>query len=263
MYKTLMLSVSLLLLTACAQQVQNDAQSYLATEDNREAMLVKSGNAEQLIVLYQTQLKENENLDTRIKLAKVYLNESDAESALFALSDIPDNERSADVLKIQAKSHYMLGEYQLAMNTTERAINLTQKEGELYNLLGAIYVELGDFNQAENAFNQARRYFYDDKKVKNNLASIYILQGNYDKAVNMLALLYSESPNDPTVYSNLIIALVKNGQKEQAAEMIKQHFDIEEPEQIILAIESSTQQMPLGDALESLREQDNEKSNAA
>ncbi|MCF1437573.1 MAG: tetratricopeptide repeat protein, partial [Shewanella sp.] len=234
MYKQISSLLLVAALTGCASA---PALDYQATDANREAMLKDSGNHRQLIALYQQQLLAHEDDAVRVKLAAEHLELSDAESALFVITDVKALHSNVAALKVQAKALYQQGQFAQAQQSVQQALTLTPQDGELHSLSGILFAEQGQYDAALNALIQARRYFFDEVKVKNNLASVYMLKGDYPKALTLLAPLYERMPKDSTLRANLIVALVKSGHHAQAAKLIEQHYEFGSSKAVIAAIE--------------------------
>ncbi|NQZ92100.1 MAG: tetratricopeptide repeat protein [Moritella sp.] len=208
MYKNYLL-LALLLLSGC----QN---TQLQLFENKERILAKTNNYQQLVPLYKQQLISKENDEIRLKLADSYLKSGDPESALFTLQPLTDTVKSnaqgheyVQVLVLQAYAQYQLGVLDAALNSALAANNIQANDPEIENLLGIIYVSQHDYIEARHFFNLARRHFYDDIKIKNNLAVLDIIEGKYEQSIKRLLLLQKNGIADKQVTANLLLAMAK------------------------------------------------------
>ena len=203
--KNIMAGIMLLSLAGCV------TQSSIDTEIAKETILVNTKNHAELIVFYKNQLKQKENQQVREKLAQVYLDSSDPESALFTIASLNNDSRSIHSFLIEANAQLESGMVEDALETANKTYLLDDNNAEIENLLGVIYAAKRDLPQARHYFNLARKHLYSDMKIKNNLAVLDILEGKYDKANARLLHLYLNDKNDALVQSNLMLAMAKSG----------------------------------------------------
>ncbi len=211
------LLLTVLIVTGCTT-VSNQPQAPNAAGAERalvdENFLVISGNYQRLIALYKEQLKQNDQSETRIKLAKAYLDTGDNESALFTLVPvITMPNASAEAFYLQGLAQFNLGQAEHAERSLAIAANKEPNNAKVINLLGAAQAELGQLVEARAAFDQARTLLYDDVVIKNNLALVDMMEGKYQDAAARLMPLYRADPKgaDAQLKANLAIVAAKLG----------------------------------------------------
>lgn len=213
----LFLLLSTLVIAGCSimsghSQSPNAAGAERALAD--ENFLINSGNYSRLIDLYKQQLKKNDQPETRIKLAKAYLDIQDNESALFTIAPvITKPNASAESFYLQGLAQFNLGKTQLAERSLEVAANKEKNNARFINLLGATQAELGRLASARDSFNRARSLLYDDVVIKNNLALVDMMEGKYQDAAARLMPVYRADPEgaDDQLKANLAIIAAKLG----------------------------------------------------
>lgn len=210
MAKWLTLLLGVVLLIGCASNQEDPGQRAL----NDEEFLSLSANNTRLIDLYKGRLKEEEDSLTRMKLAKVYLDVGDNESALFTLSSLINSKQAtSETFYLQGLGQYNLGQLRQSDQSLQIAINKDGKSAKAINMLGVVKAELGDLTEARKLFDQARVMMYDDLVIKNNLALLDMLEGKYQDAAVKLMPIYLSNPDraDPKLKANLAIILAKMG----------------------------------------------------
>ncbi|NLS13786.1 secretion protein [Vibrio sp. SM6] len=250
MYKCLILA--LLLLAGCqsTQTMSFDERSSV----NQEKIFTQSNNQQKLIEFYQQALTENEDPLLRIKLARAYLEQGDAESVIFTLAQLSESDDAPTTVEkhesrdwtqaryemalLQAKAHFYLDQLIEAKLNIDNALALNDRNGEAYNVAGVIAAATGELTQAERYFISARKYFYSDDVVKNNLAVVYLMQHQYRKSYQLLLANYKINPDDQKGRANLVIAMVKLGKSNEARHILTQHYDDVEANRMIAQIET-------------------------
>ncbi|WP_340642534.1 tetratricopeptide repeat protein [Photobacterium damselae] len=213
--------LSLLVLSGCSSSSLDNSQA-------REIMLKSTKNYPDLINFYKEKIKK-QNLDLdKNKLAQVYLDYNDPESALFIVNNIPNHMNNVESLIIMANAFFDLGNNKEALNIAKKANVLEPNRGDIENLIAIIYASNGDIKNARDFFNMARLHLYDDIKIKNNLAVLDILDEDYTMASNKLIELYAKNRNDNEIYSNLVLALSKSNNIELLEKILKPKFNNDE-----------------------------------
>ncbi|MEZ8102518.1 tetratricopeptide repeat protein [Vibrio bivalvicida] len=232
MYKLMLLAT--LLLSGCATIQPSSPNSVINA--NKEQMYIEANNQEKLIEFYKQALRERESVETRIKLARTYLDTEDHESAIFVISQLTEKSKGFDVYLILAKAHFHLGNIEQSVENVSTALSLNPKSGEAHNLAGVLAAVEGKLEVAERHFVDARRLFYVDDVVKNNLATLYLVQGQYKRSYNLLLSAYQSNPKDSKTEANLVIVLVKLGDIEQAQQLLEGKYEREQAQKIISSI---------------------------
>ena len=208
MARLLTLLFATMILAGCASGGGN------TTALSEEQFLELSANNTRLIELYKKRLKEEEDVGTRLKLAKAYLDTGDNESTLFTLSPLIQNDSGgSEAFYLQGVAQYNTGLLRQAENSLQIAISKDDDSSKAINMLGVVLAELGNLSGARSQFNKAREMMYDDLVIKNNLALLDMLEGKYQDAAVRLMPIYLKNPDkaDAKLKANLAIILSKMG----------------------------------------------------
>ena len=218
------LAVGLFSLLLCGCALNGNAPRH--TSDSRyssEQVLRTSGNHQELIKLYKTQLKEKESADVRLKLVSTYLDSKDYESALFYVEPLlKQNPPLAQAYFLAGKAHYSLGQIDDAVSLLTRAAQLDEKNGEIENLLGVAMSIRGDFDKAREWFTLARQNMYSDMVVKNNLAMLDLIEGQCIRAANRLLPLVNQENASKKVWHNLALAYAQCDMKTEFTQLLSE-----------------------------------------
>lgn len=255
--KLLTLFIATTLLGGCASSGSN----YSTSSDNNERFLELSSNSSRLIELYKERLRNNDNVATRLKLAKAYLEAGDNESCLFTLAPLIRNgAEGGEAFYLQGVAQYNIGRLRQAETSLQIAINQDRNSAKTINMLGVVYAELGNLVGARQQFNQAREMMYDDLVIKNNLALVDMLEGKYQDAVVLLMPIYLNNPDqaDPQLKANLAILLSKlgsfdtlrrvYGERYSDAELLNIFNDLKSSEPVSRDYQPIVQQQSFGDS---------------
>ena len=181
--------------------------------DKEEQILQATKNKSKLVAFYSARLKEKESTIYRKKLAMVYLDVSDPESAIYIILPLlNDRDSSLDTLIIASKAYLDLYDVDKAELLLTEAIGMAPSNGEVANLLGITYAEKRMFDKSKRMFLVARDNFYDGLIIKNNLAMLSALEGNYKNALEYLSSIPSDEWGDPKFRSNLMLIMAKNNE---------------------------------------------------
>ena len=211
--------LSLCLISGC-QRSAFDERS--VDHRQKEYLLSKVNNYQGLISLYREKLSQNDNRDTRYRLAELYYQVEDYESSRHYLKPLLDNSREEKGWLLESKNLLEMGKAEEALAALERVQRLAPESGEAWNLRGVLLAQSGDFPQAEQAFGEARLRFVDDKIVLNNLAMLAIMQENYMAARDYLMPLYARGNISQKMLHNLVFVLVKLQDFQGAEEILRQ-----------------------------------------
>lgn len=235
MYRVIVLLV--LLLSGCATTGQSDSEAIIS--ENREQMFIEADNLEKLIEFYKQELKLKESAETRLKLAKTYLDANDPESSIFVIEQLTASQHGFDAELILTKANFQLGHIEQASHHSKLALGYDSQSGESHNLAGIIAVVEGELGKAEIHFIEARKQFYNDDVVKNNLATLYLVQGRVAESYDLLQSVYANNPNDSKTKANLVIAMVRLGHEVQAQALLRQDYSKKQAHMIVTALAQS------------------------
>ena len=220
--------VCVTIMTGCAVRPSSGFSNSSALN---ETFLEQAQNYPRLIELYKEQLKDKESSEVRTKLAQIYIDTQDNESALFTLVPVTTQPgASHEAFYLQGVAQYNLGQMQQALNSLKIAINKAPKDAKSINMQGVVQAELGMLEDARRSFNQSRELMYDDITIKNNLALLDMMEGDYQAAATRLMPIYlnSTGKSDPNVKANLAIIVSKLGSFETLRSLYgKEYSDTE------------------------------------
>ncbi|EBU6211440.1 TPA: tetratricopeptide repeat protein [Salmonella enterica subsp. enterica serovar 40:-:1,5] len=201
-----------------------------------EKLLQKVNNQNELIKVYRDKLSQDDNGETRYKLANSYHIINDYKSSSYYLAPLLLNNTADKVFLLEGKNQFELGNYDKALKMAEEALKKNEKLAEAYNLKGITLAMKGELVAAEESFNIARKKFANEEDVVNNLAMLQILQENYDAAIDLLMPLYLRGIDNRKVSHNLAYALVKSGQIMMADEVLSKSGVEAERESLMLEL---------------------------
>ena len=201
-----------------------------------EELLQKVNNQNELIKVYRAKLSQDDNSETRYKLANAYHIINDYKSSSYYLAPLLLNNSVDKVFLLEGKNQFELGDFEKALKMAEKALKKNEKLAEAYNLKGITLAMKGELEAAEENFNIARKNFANEEDVINNLAMLQILKENYDAAIDLLIPLYLRGIDNKKVSHNLAYALVKSGQIMMADEVLSKSGIKEERESLMLEL---------------------------
>ena len=119
-------------------------------------------------------------------------------------------------LSILSYYQYLAEDYQDALRTYDRFIELFPEEAAGYNNKALVYKRLGDYKKEEGLYREALAIEPQDETALNNLAVNLAHQGRYDEALAVMDQLEVIDPNDP--YADLHRSKIhaEMGHEEQA-----------------------------------------------
>ena len=110
------------------------------------------------------------------------------------------------------------GEYQIAMDKLNKAIELDPRHVDAHATLGLLYSVLGQHEQAEASFKQALRIEPNNSAALNNYGQFLCQRGRYDEGQKTI-MKAVENPlyrNAENAYYNAGVCALTGGQLEQA-----------------------------------------------
>ncbi|MBM7038388.1 tetratricopeptide repeat protein [Vibrio ulleungensis] len=210
--KFLLSITAVLSLMGCTSSLEQPDTTKQLTYDRQEQVYVNTNDYAKLVTLYKERLAESDELETRLKLVKVYIDMNDIESAEFNLNLIgTSNSLQSQIDYLFALVNYEKQYMGAAAIYAKKSVEGSNGFEAAENLLGLIYATLGDYEQARHYFYLARQHLADDVKIKNNLAMVDMLEGNYHQAAYRLEPLITNGVQDEQVIANLALAYAKIG----------------------------------------------------
>jgi tetratricopeptide (TPR) repeat protein len=111
---------------------------------------------------------------------------------------------------------YQNGQYELAIELINKAIDVRPSASHFYNTLGIVFEALGNYEQAIIAYRRALSIRPDYADAYHNMAIALQSQGQYVAAVNKCKQALSFRPNDAHVYNTMAFSLEKQQLYKQA-----------------------------------------------
>lgn len=128
----------------------------------------------------------------------------------------PQQSMSAEQYHQAGVSHYDLGEYEKAIESYKRALELKPDFGESYYYLGMAYGSLGKYKEAINAYNRAVAIRPAYAAAYHNLGHAYSNLKKYEKAIWALRKAIHYEPENIEAYFALGNAYFDSGKEAKA-----------------------------------------------
>lgn len=140
----------------CDARLATDKLHALDLARMKAALLVKSGEAEQASVVYQSVLAERDYPWAKTGLAKIHLQNGEADAARQLLQEvIESNPNYLDAYDQLAEAQQLLGEFEQAQEVLESAAKLSPNSVMRQKNLGTVALRLGKLEIAEKAFRKS------------------------------------------------------------------------------------------------------------
>lgn len=178
-------------------------------EDNNgemlKAIMQDKNNLEEATESYKKLQAEYDALKTQMENLKQQYNSSNAAEIKKAVAQ--NNKYFNALLELeQGNNFYFQKDFQSAIQSYSRAINLNPNFAEAYNNRGNSYLQLQNYSQAAQDLQTAANFNKFDARIHNNLGSAYLLQNQYAAAINEYTQAINLNPNLFTVYYNRALA---------------------------------------------------------
>lgn len=145
----------------------------------------------------------------------------------FASAQLEAAEQCARSLSDKYPDHYLSwkilgavfqkkGEFEEALESKQRAAELSPADPEAYYNLANAQKQLGKFHEAKVSYERAITLKPDYARALNNLGSTFAEMGEYVEAEQTFSRAISLEPNNPTHHNNLGSALEKRAEFEAA-----------------------------------------------
>jgi hypothetical protein len=106
---------------------------------------------------------------------------------------------------LQAQSHYRLENFDKAMISALRALEVNPKNEDAYYWLGNIYRELGFYQMAESAYKRAISLYPNEEFYYLNLASVNKMQNKLNDAIYHYGKMLEINPKSTKAYRNMSV----------------------------------------------------------
>ncbi len=110
----------------------------------------------------------------------------------------------------QARIKLAQGSYAMALQTAQRAENLSPNSGEIWDLLGEIRYQMREFKQALVSFNKAIVLAPNNRSARKGQAKVLIDLQRYQEAETALKPVWESSPGDSQASYLYAITLARN-----------------------------------------------------
>ncbi|MEZ8437379.1 tetratricopeptide repeat protein [Vibrio splendidus] len=186
----------------------------------KERLLTKSGQSEQLIEFYKTNLVEVPSY--KVKLIELYLDKKDKKSAELYISTYKKGDLDEpEVIFTLAKLEYLKQNYEASKNYLEEYLDEGGIKGEFFLLNGKILAQQKQYDLAVDSFETSKKNGASDREANNNIAVVKMLQGEHQQAMEILYGLFASNPNDEKVRSNLMLASTRANRPDVVLEVLK------------------------------------------
>lgn len=179
----------------------------------REVIELMGTNAKAAVTVLEQQVNENSSAALDFVLANLHFQSGNLDAAqksyASAIKKFPDFRRAhknLGLLQVQK------GNYRRALKHLSRAVELGDRDGRNFGLIGYCYVNLENYLAAEEAYRNAILQEPDTRDWKLGLARSLLAMEKYEEAVALFESLIDENPEDATAWllqSNAYIGLEK------------------------------------------------------
>ncbi|HWW13016.1 MAG TPA: DUF3857 domain-containing protein [Candidatus Dormibacteraeota bacterium] len=137
------------------------------------------------------------------------------ESAGAESRTIPEGMKTADLIRSGSEARQN-GNYTLAINLLNRAVEADPKSKNAWDALGLAYLDDYQDGLARNAFQKQVEVNPYDQNAYNNLGRVYLRERNYEEAVKWFRKQIEVQPLDKYAHANLGLAYLEQHMYEQA-----------------------------------------------
>ncbi|TXY09481.1 tetratricopeptide repeat protein [Vibrio mimicus] len=212
MVKQWFIFIGVILLAACSS-VSNELKT-------KEELLINSGENQQLIEFYKSNIKDVP--EYKYKLVNAYLDAKDTKSAeLYTNTYNSSDLNKPEYILSLARLNYEKGSFDKSAALLEQYRQEDGENHEYHLMMGKILAQQKQYPSAIEHFEESRKQGASDRDALNNIAVVHLIQGNDAEAMDILYRLYSETPQDEKIRSNLIVAAVNSSRPDVALEVLK------------------------------------------
>ncbi|MCC6690684.1 MAG: tetratricopeptide repeat protein [Bacteroidia bacterium] len=179
------------------------ASLYLLTNDNYRAKQE----------LQSFILKQPNDQEGRLKLAKLYVAEGDAQAAITELQQIinaddryfnrDERNRKSDAYVLLGYTEKAKGNLPSAMSNYENAIRINAENAEAMMSLSLIYIHMNRLKDAELLLLKCNKLFPENPTIHSNLSWIYIKTNDFPLAITHLQKLIQLQPANVQAHQQL------------------------------------------------------------
>lgn len=135
----------------------------------------------------------------------------------------PEDDAAEQNYQLGAR-YFRNGNYELAKDRLQRAVELESRYAEAYSMLALTYVQLDKIRLATESFDKAVRYGPDNKDVRNAYAVFLCGQGDFDEARKQFdrAIAIRTNDNPEIMMSNAGVCMAQKPDPELAEQYFRQ-----------------------------------------
>jgi tetratricopeptide (TPR) repeat protein len=130
------------------------------------------------------------------------------------------------LFRLLGESYGQKGDYDQAIATYKKAIEINPEYDQVYYNMGIAYDEKGDFDQAIAAYKNAIKINPEFNQAYNNMGSAYDEKGDYDQAIATYKNAIKINPEFDQAYNNMGSAYDGKGDYDQAIAAYKKAIEI-------------------------------------
>lgn len=184
------------------------------------------GENEKAIEIFEELLDENEDYDTvYLHLGKLYQKEEQIEQAQGILEKgIEKNPYQVDLYLLASENSYRLKEEEKAISYLEKALTLGEKEEEILQALGNLYLRQDRFNELIALYEKQE---LQTPQMLWDLGRAYYALEEYDEAFKAYSNAYQDLKEEPDFMREYGLFLREEGYLEDAKKLLTHYLEHE------------------------------------
>ncbi|RMH12058.1 MAG: tetratricopeptide repeat protein, partial [Gammaproteobacteria bacterium] len=198
--------------------------SLVVAHENMGRLYEALGQTSDAIQYFQQAIQlGSRNTDIFFQLAELYIRQHHAASAQACLEQccqvcapVPHT-----VYKKLADLAEQAGQLEKAVSLYQKAIQISPRNGQLWNNLGNLYAKRGLNDEAISALGKALEYSPDEGKIFANYGNLLIRFGRHQEAIQAYQQGLELDPDNSGILNNLANTLREVGQMDQAISVYK------------------------------------------
>ena len=197
-------------------------------DETLKALMNDRPQLEEATQQYVELQKQYEELKKQNDALKKQLNNSNAAQTDKINKAVAQNNQYFEAMQAleEGNNFYIRKEYQQAVSSYTRAININPDYDYAYNNRGNAYVELGQYQNALQDLQRAVKMMGADARTHNNLGGVYLLLKRYDEAVSEYTQALNLDPNQAATYYNRALAYFYQGEYQNALSDAKRALEL-------------------------------------
>jgi len=189
---------------------------------------IKVGNTEEAIRVYKKIAEIKNDINVRINIVKLYIDEGKMEEAIKECKDILLlDSNNIDAYFYLGNIYYKQGKYDDAIDYYKKVITLDPNSETGYFNLGLAFSRKGDYANAEASYLKSIEISPDYSAPIYALALLYQIQNKLDLALDQYKKLINITPYDSRVYLNLGLIFTQEKKYEEAIECFEKAIELD------------------------------------